>query len=61
MLRKFVGQFDTQNAAAEQLEVSPQFLSEMVSGKRPISDMVLPHLGLRRVMRIERIPEKDRK
>lgn len=61
MLRKFVEQFDTQQEAAEKLSVSPQFLSEMLRGTRPISDIVLPHLGLRRIVRIERIPETAKK
>lgn len=47
-LRKFAAACGGQKAAADQLGCSPQFVYQMLSGKRPMPDAVLNRLGLRR-------------
>lgn len=44
-LRLFVGTFATQKDAAKWLEISPAYLSDILSGRRLISDRVAMRLG----------------
>ncbi len=56
-LRAFVRRFATQKQAATFLNVSPQYLSDVLNDRRePIQ--VLKRIGLRRVVRYEEIKEE---
>lgn len=47
-LKRFAAVHGTQVKTAEALEISPQFLRDMLSGRRGISDRILEKLGLQR-------------
>lgn len=49
-LRRFVDTFDTQSAAADELGISRQYLTQLLNGKRDFSEAVLAKIGLRRVV-----------
>jgi DNA-binding transcriptional regulator YdaS (Cro superfamily) len=49
-LRALVGRHGTQKAAAKALGVSPAYLSDMLMGRRDISERILAKLGLRRAV-----------
>lgn len=49
-LNAFVAKHKTQAAAAEALDVSRPYLSDIINGRRDFSDQVLEKLGLRRVV-----------
>lgn len=49
-LRRFVGMFETQTAAADELGISRQYLTQLLGGKRDFSGSVLAKIGLRRVV-----------
>lgn len=53
ILRTFVRDAGTQKAAAAQLGISGMYVSDMVNGRRPISDVVAQKLGYRRSWRFE--------
>lgn len=45
-LRKKIKEFKTQKAAADNLSITPQYLSDMVNGRRDFSKRILTKLGL---------------
>lgn len=47
-LRKFAVDCGGQKAAADKFGCSPQFVGQILSGKRPMPDAMLSYLGLRR-------------
>lgn len=49
-LQAFVAKYPTQRAAAEALEISGPYLSDLLSGRREISDAILARLGLGRIV-----------
>lgn len=49
-LRAFVAKHPTQGSAAKALGVSEAFVSNMLRGMTPISQIVLSQLGLRRAV-----------
>lgn len=49
-LRVFAAECGGQTAASKKLRCSPQFVGQMLSGKRPVSESVLTKLGLRRTI-----------
>lgn len=62
LIRKMVKDEGSQFAAAKKLDVSAQYLSDILLGRRDISDNVarkLPPHGYRRVIFFERIFESD--
>jgi DNA-binding transcriptional regulator YdaS (Cro superfamily) len=46
-LQAVVGRYPTQQDAAAELGISPSYLSDMLAGKRNISDRILAWIGLR--------------
>lgn len=44
----------TQKATAEELGISPQYLGDILAGRREISDRVAKALGFRRVVTFEK-------
>jgi len=62
LIRGIVKEEGSQLAAAKRLDISPQFLGDILKGNRTISDQVarkLPPHGYRRVIFFERIFESD--
>ncbi len=55
-LRRFVETVETQTAAADELGISRQYLTQLLGSKRDFSDSVLAKIGLRRA-----VVEGDRK
>ncbi len=49
-LQRFVETFRTQTAAADELGISRQYLSQLLGSKRDFSDQVLAKIGLRRAV-----------
>jgi plasmid maintenance system antidote protein VapI len=49
-LQAFVAKYPTQRSAAEALEISGPYLSDLLSGRREISDAILARLGLGRIV-----------
>jgi plasmid maintenance system antidote protein VapI len=49
-LLAYVDQFPFQRDAAKALKISPAYLSDLVNGRRDITDPLLAKLGLRRVV-----------
>lgn len=49
-LRAFAKQCGGQKAASVELGCSPQFVGQMLSGKKPVPDAMLGKLGLRRTV-----------
>ena len=49
-LQQFVQGYQDQNHAAQALEISAAYLSDMLNGRRDISDRMLQKLGLRRTV-----------
>jgi transcriptional regulator with XRE-family HTH domain len=49
-LKRFVGEHETQRAAADALGISRPYLSDILNGRREFSDPILDKLGLRRVV-----------
>lgn len=49
-LRQYVAAFPTQVAASEELGIKPSYMSDLLSGKRLISDRILDKLKLRRTV-----------
>lgn len=47
-LRKFVAAHQTQTAAAKALAISPAYLSDILAGKRGLSEPVAKRLGFER-------------
>lgn len=45
----------TQKATAKELGISPQYLGDILAGRREISDRVAKALGFRRVVTFERL------
>jgi len=52
-LRRLVSTYPTQRAAADGLGLSPQYVTQLLTGKRAFSETVLARIGLRRAV-IER-------
>jgi transcriptional regulator with XRE-family HTH domain len=46
-LRKVVARYPTQQDAAAALGIAPSYLSDMLAGKRNVSDRILAWIGLR--------------
>lgn len=46
----FRDKFKTQGEAAEALEITPAYLSDLLNHRRDISDNILARLGLRRIV-----------
>jgi hypothetical protein len=62
LIRGIVKEEGSQLAAAKRLDISPQFLGDILAGKRDISDRVagrLPPHGYRRVIFFERLYAAD--
>ena len=51
-LQMFVAQYPTQAAAAEALDISAPFLSDMLNENRRVSDTILEKLGLERIVTV---------
>ncbi len=49
-LEAFVAKYPTQRAAAEALKISGPYLSDLLRGRREISDAILSSLGLDRIV-----------
>lgn len=49
-LRAFVERYDHQKDAAEALEISGPYLSDLLKGRRPFSARMLEKLGLRQIV-----------
>lgn len=49
-LHKFAARFPTQQAAAAALGISGPYLSDLLQGRRDVSDAILAKLGLRRIV-----------
>ena len=49
-LRAFVSKHETQGAAADALEISGAYLSDLLKGRREPSPAILEKLGLRRIV-----------
>jgi plasmid maintenance system antidote protein VapI len=47
-LKEFVGQFETKAEAARELEISQQYLFDILAGNRTVSDKVARKLGYRK-------------
>lgn len=58
ILRDIVGKEGTQLAAAKRLDTSPQFLSDILLGRRAIPDSLARKIGYRRVISFEPINQK---
>ncbi len=56
MLRERIAK-TSQRAVAAELEVSPAYLCDVLAGRRDPGKSILKGLGLRRVVRYERIPD----
>ncbi len=52
-LQALVKQYPTQWAAAEALGIKPSYLSDLLHGRRDISDKMLDRLGLQRVITVK--------
>jgi len=46
-LREIAAAYPTQQALAEEWGITPSYLSELLSGKRDVSDRILALIGLR--------------
>lgn len=57
LIREFVEAFGSQRAFALHCKISESFLSDILSGRRAITDNVLNAVGLRRVSYYERVGE----
>ena len=57
-LHHWTAKHHSQRAAALAAKISPQYLSDMLLDRKPISDSVLKLIGVRRVVIYEEI-EKD--
>lgn len=49
-LRRFVAKHKTQGEAADALEISGAYLSDLLKGRREFSPAILERLGLRRAV-----------
>lgn len=49
-LHAFVNRYKTRRDAASALGITPQYLSDLLSTRRDLSDKMLAKLGLRRVV-----------
>jgi plasmid maintenance system antidote protein VapI len=49
-LHQFVARYPTQLLAAQALGISPAYLSDLLHGRRDISDQLLAKLGLKRIV-----------
>jgi hypothetical protein len=54
-LRKAVAKFPTQKDAAKEWDISPQYLNDLLAGKRGPGDELLKVLGFEKVMSYRRI------
>lgn len=59
--RKKVKRFPTQDDAAKDLGVSSQYLSELVTGKKPLTDHCLQWAGYRRIIRYASLPHRRKR
>lgn len=50
VLYNYVDKYPTQAAAAKALGITPAYLSDLVNGRRDLSDKMLTKLGLRRTV-----------
>jgi transcriptional regulator with XRE-family HTH domain len=57
-LRAHIAQYKSQREAATALKISPQFLSDLLTGRREPGSELLEKLGLRRVVLYEVIDKK---
>ncbi len=55
VLQKLVDRLGSQKAAAAQLGISQPYLSDLLHGRRDVSDQMLVRLGLRRVERFTKV------
>jgi len=49
LIKRFVEKHETQRAAASALGISPQYLSDILSARRPPTDSVLAAIRIERV------------
>jgi predicted transcriptional regulator len=49
-LKRHVGQYDTQQDAAQSLGIAPSYLSDLLKGKRGASERLLKAMGLTRTI-----------
>ena len=59
LIRSLIHQYGSQVRVAERLDISPAFLSDILAGKRAISDNVARRLGYRRVIFFEKILKSE--
>lgn len=55
LLHKFANVYDFQKDAARSLHISDAYLSDMLAGKRDVSDKVLKSLGYERVVTVRKL------
>ena len=58
-MRSRIGAAGSQVAYAGRIGVSPQFLSDVLNGRRDVPAAVLTDLGLRRITRFVRVSNED--
>lgn len=56
-IKNMVKEFGSQKLAAFQLEISEQYLSDIVNGRREVSDEVAKKLGFQKLVVYEKIKE----
>lgn len=49
----------TKQALADELGISPAFLGDILSGRRPISDRVLAAMGYERVVKFRKVRKNN--
>ena len=49
-LHKFVAKYPTQKAAADALDITPAYLSDLINLRRDLSEKMLAKLGLKRAV-----------
>lgn len=60
LIRHIIREHGSQSAVAKSLNISPAYLSDILNGKRAISEEVAKRLGYRRVVFFEKILESER-
>ncbi|OUJ16503.1 hypothetical protein HK28_12585 [Acetobacter sp. DsW_063] len=55
IIREEISKYANQRIFAEKVGVTPQYLSDMINGRKPLSDVVLRSCKIRRKVYFERI------
>ena len=55
LIRKMVEEEETQDKAAKKLKISPAYLSDILHGRRDVSDSIAQMLGYRKIKVFEKV------